>query len=142
MTWAMNNRTGHWHHSGSTLIGALISMLILSIGMGALFSMYINNTQNSAHSRHVTAALTYARARIETLRFDSGTNKLPLSGSEQLQDNNTLFQRSWLTRENSSQDTRHITVTMRWQDSSGEHQITLETMINTATATDLAFLEP
>jgi Tfp pilus assembly protein PilV len=125
---------------GSTVIGALISTLILSIGMAALFNLYINNTLNSVFSQHVASALAHARDKIETLRYHS--NNIPVAGSEQIQSQDTLYQRNWLISENSTADYLHTTITIQWHDSSGDHSITLTTVITRQAVETFPFSVP
>lgn len=143
----MTNRYRHRplsikREKGSTLIGAMISILIMNIGMAALFNLYINNTLNSAHSRHVSTALTYAREKIEALRFDNSTTTTTLeSGHEELQNQTIHYQRSWNIITYNTLEYRLIRVSMHWQDSSGDHNITLNTVITDFSPHPLPFSE-
>lgn len=110
--------------------------------MTALFSLYINNTLNSAHSHHVATALTYARSKIEILRFENNAAAAATtSGNEHLEHQQINYQRSWKIIKNNRLDYHEVYVSMMWQDSSGHHQISLNTLI-TDSSTDNLFFDP
>jgi len=136
----MNRQGNHSEQTGSTLIGAIVSTLILSIGMAALYSLYINSKLSSSHSQHVSTALAYARDKIETLRFNHG-NLGNESGSEQLQASEIVYQRSWQISGNPGQNFHLVNVSMHWLDSSGNHNISLNTVISGSTTGNNPFLD-
>lgn len=124
------NRATPYNENGSTLIGALISIFIMSIGMTALFSLYINNTINSATSRHTSTALSYARDKIESLRFDlNNATPQPISNNEQLQKKTITYYRNWQISTDQQLQLNKIHVSIHWQDSSGNHNVNLNTLI-------------
>ena len=117
------------------MIGALISTLLLSIGMAALYKMYINNAANSVYIQHASMALAYAREKIETLRFkDSVTEG---TGNEELQNQGVLYRRVWHTKTSSESGYRQCSISIRWQDSSGDHSLELNTLIDGQSVYDL-----
>ena len=120
--------SNHRPAPGSTLIGALIPILILSIGMAALSRLYINDPLTSPYSHHLSTALAFARDKIEVLRYEN--NVVNVTGSEQLQNQGLLYLRNWAISNNNGPDYRSINVTLQWQDSSGEHSIALHTVIS------------
>lgn len=128
MTMAKNSRCNFSRLTGATLIGAIISIMILSTGMAALFSLYIDSRKNSAHSQHAATALAYGREKIETLRFLSNSI-IPATGSEHFQQQHINYQRSWQIRENPGDNYQTVQILIQWLDSSGDHVLTLNTLI-------------
>ena len=136
----MITSSNHKPAPGSTLIGAVISILILSIGMAALFRLYINDSLNSAYSHHLSTALALARDKIELLRYEN--NLVNVTASEQVQNQGLLYLRNWAISNNNDPDYRSINVTLQWQDSSGEHNIALHTVISGQSSGALPFSGP
>jgi|GEM_PF-5002328 len=134
----MNSTTGIKKPRGSTLVGALVSTLILSIGMAALSRLYINNSLNSHYSQHAATALAYARDKIESLRYQA-SNSTMTTGSEQLEDQDLTYRRDWQISPNPVSDYRTISITVQWHDSSGDHRIGLKTLIGDQTVESLTF---
>ena len=126
MTSATVDHAGRWQR-GLTLIGALIALLIMSIGMTALFRLYINTRQNSHHAAQSTAALVLARDKLEQLRFDINNTA---TGTDSYTINATTFSRHWQGTDNPMLNTRQIDVTLQWSDSTGDFDLTLTTTID------------
>jgi len=122
MTSVCNSSPKYPLQAGTTLVGALIAILILSVSMSALFNLYINITQTSTHNRYANLALTLARNKIETIRYQI---PIPTTGNDSIQRNGHLFQRSWIITDNTTLFTRLISVTVEWEDSTGVHKLTL-----------------
>lgn len=112
---------------GLTLIGALVALLIMSIGMTALFRLY-NDTRLNNHAVTVTAmALGLARDKLEQLRFDPGA---AANGVDNHTINAMAFERHWQCTDNPALNTRQIDVTLQWSDVSGDHALSLTTTVD------------
>ena len=112
---------------GLTLIGALIALLIMSIGMTALFRLYIDTRQNSHHAAQATTALVLARDKLEQLRFDINS---AATGADTHMINATTFNRQWQGTDNPPLNTRQVDVTLEWSDSNGTFDLTLTTTVD------------
>jgi len=113
---------------GLTLVAALTALLIMSIGMTALFRLYIETRQNSRHTALATQALGLARDKLEQMRFD--VDSIP-AGSDSYTVNTTTFTRLWHNTDNPLLNTRQIDVTLQWSDNTGDYDVSLTTMIDT-----------
>lgn len=123
---------------GSTLIGILVSISILSFGIASLCRLYISDSLNSHYSHNTATALSYARNKIESLRYRISNNQ-ETTGSEQLDDRNLSYRRDWQTGPDPACGCMTITITVRWHDSSGNHRIGLRTLIGDQSVESLSF---
>ena len=123
---------------GSTLVGALVSIAILSFGIASLCRLYISNSLNSHFSHNTATALSYARNKIESLRYNISNNPIT-AGSEQLEDRNIIYRRDWQTTQGSAPGCQNISITVQWHDSSGDHRIGLDTLIGDLSVESLTF---
>lgn len=117
---------------GLTLVAALTALLIMSIGMTALFRLYIDTRLNSQHAARSATALGLARDKLEQLRFDVNSAS---TGSDSDTINTTTYTRHWQASDNPLLHTRQIDVTLRWSDNSGNFAISLTTTIDTLAIT-------
>lgn len=113
---------------GLTLIAALIALLIMSIGMTALFRLYISTRTSSRHAELSAIAVELARNKIEQLRFDINSDT---TGSDIYMINTMTFSRHWQGMDNPLLNTRQIDVTLQWSDNTGEFALNLTTTIDT-----------
>jgi prepilin-type N-terminal cleavage/methylation domain-containing protein len=120
---------------GMTLIEVMIAMVVTTVGLlGALAmvgSLYVGSTYN----RNVTEALTLAQSKIEQINSQQVTMANPTDGLEPPESLDPLgnaaaggiFTRSTLWSSNPAQQTRHIIVTVAWNDGSGRaHAISVQ----------------
>lgn len=124
---------------GLTLIAALIGLLIMSIGMTALFRLYIDTRQHSHYAVQSMLALGLARDKLEQLRFASNNT---VTGTDTLTLNATSFTRHWQSRDNPQRHTRRIAVTLQWVDSLHQFDLTLMTTIDTLAIRDWSAIVP
>lgn len=118
---------------GLTLVAALTALLIMSIGMTALFRLYITTRQNSHHATLSTTALVLARDKLEQLRFDINSAAV---GTDTYMINATTFSRHWQDTNNLALNTRKIDVILQWSDSNGDFDLTLTTTVDKTAITD------
>jgi Tfp pilus assembly protein PilV len=112
---------------GFTLIAALTALLIMSIGMVALFRLYIDIRQSSQHTALSATALGLGRDKLEQLRFNSDSEP---NGADIHTLNATTFERHWQSKDNPLLHIRHIDVTLHWTDSSGDYSQALTTTVD------------
>lgn len=113
-------------------------MSILSFGVASLCRLYINDSVNSHYSHNTATALSYARNKIESLRYRISNSQIT-TGSEQLYDRNLTFRRDWQTRPDPASGCQTISITVQWHDSSGDHRIGLRTLIGDQSVESLSF---
>jgi len=112
---------------GFTLITALTALLVMSIGMAALFRLYIDIRQSSQHNALTATALSLGRDKPEQLRFNSDSDP---NGADIHTSNATTFERHWHSTDNTLLHIRHIDVTLQWTESSGDYGQALTTTVD------------
>ena len=116
----MKNNKNHLQ-SGLTLLEALISMVILAVGVLGLAPVLVTAVRGNAGSRDNTVAVNLARERIELYERMDPLPALPFISSETGLGANGAFTRATSIVGNASDTTVpigscQIEVTVTWQD--------------------------
>jgi Tfp pilus assembly protein PilV len=111
---------------GSTLVEALISVSIVSVGALGLVNLQGNMIRNRVEADQSNEARILAKAKIEELRnygteaeynaIQSGQDDAPITGTT------ASYTRSWAVTDFSSPDYKTVAVTVSWSDRNGTDQ--------------------
>lgn len=112
---------------GFSLIEALISFVIIAVGMLALAIFHSASLESNADSKARTEAVNLAQARLEALRSlrDETVFQTTLAsgtGSDTAAGNHANFARSWTVTRFTPSDRAMVDVTVGWADATGVTQ--------------------
>lgn len=116
------SRTG-----GFSLIEALISFVIIAVGMLGLATFQGASLASNSDSKARTEALNFAQTRLEALRSLANeaafqTRLASGTASDTADGNHTRFSRSWSITRNTTPDNAAVDVTVSWADREGTTQ--------------------
>jgi len=112
---------------GFSLLEALISFVIIAVGMLALAKFQADSLDSNADAKARTEALNFAQDQIERLRnledpADFTARLASGSGSDTANGNHASYTRSWTIRQVAVPAHAEVAVTVSWADSSGTTQ--------------------
>ena len=112
---------------GFSLIEALISFVIIAVGMLALAKFQSASVESNTDSKVRTEALNLAQSRLEIFRSleDEAAFQARLAtstGVDATEGNHTRFFRSWSITRQATPDRAEVDVIVRWSDRSGTSQ--------------------
>ena len=129
--------TARRRHRGSTLIEAMIALLIMGVGMLSLSGMQMDLTRSADSTRQRTEALRLAQEKMEEFRSYTGiastvsaagmvnANALNWNALADGQDSisgNVIYARSWTFSGDTGSPLRSATVRVAWTDRSNAAQ--------------------
>lgn len=119
-----------------TLIEVVIAMLLLAIGLLALFALQIRSIRSNAFSNCLTVATSLARNQIEDLRAKSWEDIADGLVTETLRDTDSatgatrmVFTRQRAVETEPSGRLKKVTVTVSWRQAGRPHQVVVSTKI-------------
>lgn len=133
---------------GFTLIETMVSMLVVAGGLFGLLATQLSLARNADISRQRTEAVRLAQELVEDLRGYTVITTTPGQlawddlddGADEVQTNAT-YTRSWTFSGTPTDTMRQITVTLAWQDRSGEEQrVVLNSVISQTNPADVGAL--
>ncbi|MBI5450613.1 MAG: prepilin-type N-terminal cleavage/methylation domain-containing protein [Gammaproteobacteria bacterium] len=120
--------------NGFTLIEALVTMLIMTIGLLALLSLVIDSRLQLQYSRQQGAALNLAQQQIELLQQQTATGGIDqlMPGSDQADENGVRYTRQWtVTSDAALPDARQLGVEVTWSYGNDDHALQLSRRVAT-----------
>jgi type IV pilus modification protein PilV len=120
---------------GFSLLEALISFVIIAVGMLALAKFQADTLENNADAKARTEAVNFAQAQIEQLRnirdpADFQTALTSGSGTDTATGSHATYTRSWTITQNTDPNYAVVDVIVTWADSTGTTQsVNLSTYI-------------
>jgi len=121
---------------GISLVEGLLALVVLTVGLLALFSFQSGLLSSGAEAKTRTEALQLADSKLGELRtqgslaynsqaaFVSDANNV-FTGSQSVTGSNAAFTVSWSDSDVSSPVRKNVTVTVSWTDKSGTNQVQL-----------------
>jgi prepilin-type N-terminal cleavage/methylation domain-containing protein len=113
---------------GFTFIEVLQALAISTIGLLALSSLTMGTIRANGTARRMTAAATFAEAKLEDLRQQPYA--AVSSGLDTATDDGVAFSRVWGVCTNCPiQGTKEVTVTVQWMERT-QQTVTLQTVLS------------
>ncbi len=114
---------------GFTLLEVVIAMLLLGIGLLALFALQIRSVQSNAFSNCMTMASGFAQDQVERLRASNWEDIS--NGSDTIRDitgaTPGVFVRQWAIQTNGRM--KDVSVRVSWNQDGRSHQVAVNTRI-------------